>query len=128
MRAAGRRGLFGRFDQLDILPQERVDEFAERHPPRCRPRAQEGQDIGVEMNGRHQDGILAVEPAALGVGKIVFVLHGFGSSRYCLASLAVGLRAEMIRASAPNPKFAHTVPRVRLRTSGSKGALESYAC
>src|SRR5262249_7375033 len=29
---------------------------------------------------------------------------------------------------APNPKFAHTVPRVRLRTSGSKGALESYAC
>src|SRR5262249_9068467 len=28
----------------------------------------------------------------------------------------------------PNPKFAHTVPRVRLRTSGSKGALESYAC
>src|SRR6266851_4601098 len=28
-------------------------------------------------------------------------------------------------ASAPNPKFAHTVRQGRLRTSGSKGALES---
>jgi hypothetical protein len=27
--------------------------------------------------------------------------------------------------SAPNPKFAHIVLQVRLRTSGSKGALES---
>jgi P-type Cu2+ transporter len=27
--------------------------------------------------------------------------------------------------SAPNPKFAHVVPQERLRTSGSKGALES---
>src|SRR4029077_15452408 len=28
-------------------------------------------------------------------------------------------------ASAPNPKFAHTVRQIRSRNSGSKGALES---
>ena len=32
--------------------------------------------------------------------------------------------ATLERARAPNPKFAHIVPRGRLRTSGSKGALE----
>jgi hypothetical protein len=31
------------------------------------------------------------------------------------------LAAWVKQASAPNPKFAHTVPRVRPRTSGSKG-------
>ena len=32
---------------------------------------------------------------------------------------------EAIREAYCDPKFAHVVPRVRLRTSGSKAALES---
>ena len=31
----------------------------------------------------------------------------------------------LLSTSAPNPKFAHTARRIRSRTSGSKGALES---
>jgi hypothetical protein len=32
------------------------------------------------------------------------------------------------QSSAPNPKFAQIVLQGRLRTSGSKGALESWSC
>jgi hypothetical protein len=36
-----------------------------------------------------------------------------------------GIKVQRAGTSAPNPKFAHQLLRVRLRTSGSKGALES---
>jgi len=54
-----------------------------------------------------------------------------GSVEHCIANPAsrrcASRRASRTGpiASAPNPKFAHTSRRVRVRTSGSKAALES---
>jgi hypothetical protein len=49
------------------------------------------------MHRRRQDGVGVEEPAALRCREIIFVSHDIGSSRYCLASLRVGRRAEIIR-------------------------------
>jgi alkanesulfonate monooxygenase SsuD/methylene tetrahydromethanopterin reductase-like flavin-dependent oxidoreductase (luciferase family) len=60
------------------------------------------------------------------VGFDGVILSWAATSRRCASSVARPIPSWSRRASAsaPNPKFAHIVPRVRPRTSGSKGALE----
>jgi heme transport system ATP-binding protein len=60
-----------------------------------------------------------------GVAEAVGVVPA-GSAPFILPHAARKVaRGENCGASAPNPKFAHTVRQMRSRTSGSKGALES---
>jgi len=75
------RNLFSRFDQLDVLLQERIDEFVQGHSARLGAGRQKGQHLRVEMHRRRQDAILAKKPAAFGLREIVFVLHVIGVAR-----------------------------------------------
>lgn len=72
------QALFGRLDQLDVLFQQFVDEVVEGNSSCLGARGQKGENVGVEMHWRDQDGVLPVEPPTLGFREIVFVLHVIG--------------------------------------------------
>src|ERR1700730_2985152 len=68
--------LFRRFDELDVLLQQLVDQFVERGAARLGALGQIAQDLRVEMHRRNQLRVAAKELPALGFGAIVFFLHG----------------------------------------------------
>src|SRR5438477_13188697 len=84
--------LFGRLDQLDVLLEQRIDEFIQRNAARLCAGGQKRQHLGLEVDGRSQGGVWAVKFAAHGPREIVFVshvvrVHVMSSSRYRSAFL-----------------------------------------
>jgi len=83
--------LYSPASQLDVFPQQRIDQFTQWHATSLGMLAEDGEHLGVKMDRRRQHRALAMESAAFGVREIV-LFDGIRSRRYWRASLRVATR------------------------------------
>lgn len=82
--------LFAGVDPLDILLEEGIHEVIERGSLHLRQVRQEGQNVGLQMQGRHEARALPKELAALGgreayssfIGSLIFVSLGIAKDAH----------------------------------------------